>query len=120
MIGWLGAQVPSFLTYAAGMVTATTVIAVGVGAMSRTRPVRWLWRRNVSEPLARWGARFVATGADTVVRAWHREHVAPELERLQDGVERATAWGEVLAAREGIPPTTDPRELLRQMRANGH
>lgn len=106
-------QVPPFLTDAAGIVTAFVVILGGIGVISRFRAFRWLWRRNVSDPLGRWGKSFVVDGATVVVETWHREHVEPVLTDLSEKVDKATAWAEVLAEREGLPVVSDPRTLRR-------
>lgn len=104
------ADVPPFMTDAAGIVTATVVIVGGFAFLSRLRPMKWMWRKLVSDPLGEWGARWFRSGAET----WHREKIEPRLTKIEEGVDVATAWGQVLAERQGIPPNVDPRTLRAQ------
>lgn len=45
---------PELLTQAAGTVVALAATATALGALSRLRPVRWLWHQLVACPLSRW------------------------------------------------------------------
>lgn len=107
------AEVPPFLTDAAGIITAVSVIIGGFILLSRLRPAKWIWRRLVSDPLGEWGSRWFRTGAEN----WHRERIEPRLAKIEEGVDVATAWGQVLAERQGIPPNVDPRTLRAQNKA---
>lgn len=51
----------------------------GLGVILRSRPVRYMWRRLVAEPLTEWHERTTEAAATRVVAA----HVAPLDERLQ-------------------------------------
>lgn len=106
------AEVPPFLTDAAGIITATTVIVSSFVLFSRLRPMKWVWRNLVSDPLGEWGSRWFRAGAEN----WHRERIEPRLAKIEEGVDVATAWGQVLAERQGIPPNVDPRTLRAQNR----
>lgn len=106
------ADTPPFLTDAAGVITATSVIIGGFVLLSRLRPMKWVWRKLVSDPLGEWGTRWFRMGAES----WHKERIEPRLIKIEEGVEVATAWGQVLAERQGIPPNVDPRTL----RAKNH
>lgn len=108
------AAVPQFLVDAAAIATALVAICGGAAVLSRLKPVRWLWRNLVSDPVGEWSAKWFDVGASR----WHTDHVEPRLASLEkglaaveDGVDKANAWGEVLAERAGIPPGTDPREM---------
>lgn len=60
------AELPTWLTDAgtiAGVIIATAAV---LGLVARARPVRWLWRQLVSDPIGGWAGGVVSAQVDPV------------------------------------------------------
>lgn len=60
------AELPTWLTDAgtiAGVIIATAAV---LGLVARARPVRWLWRQLVSDPIGGWASGVVSAQVDPV------------------------------------------------------
>ena len=60
------AELPTWLTDAgtiAGVIIATAAV---LGLLTRAKPVRWVWRQLIGEPVGRWAGGIVSAQVDPV------------------------------------------------------
>lgn len=59
-------------------------VATAIGVLSRTRPVRWLWRRLISGPFTEW---FRKTGGDIIEEKVGKEFASNGGASLRDAID---------------------------------
>lgn len=84
---------------AAGVVVAVTA---ALAVVTRARPVRWLWRVTISDPVSRWAAGVVGDSvADVSARL--TDHMDEEIKlRKEDAAEREERQAEHAAFRSEV------------------
>ena len=60
------AELPSWLTDAGSLAAAITAVLVVLGLLTRAKPVRWVWRQLIGEPVGRWAGGIVSAQVDPV------------------------------------------------------
>lgn len=76
-----------------GIVVGLAAFVLAVGAIARSdvagRPVRWLWRRNVSEPLGEWNRGIIREVVDDRIEyLMHHRNAGSSLLDLSEKLER--------------------------------
>lgn len=59
-------ELPNWITDAGSLAAAIAAVAVVLGLVTRARPIRWVWRQLVGEPVGRWLGGIVADRVDPV------------------------------------------------------
>jgi hypothetical protein len=109
-----------------GTIVGLAAIVGAIGILARSeyagRPVRWLWRRNVSEPIGEWNRRIVREIVDDRVEhlMHHRNNgsslldLSEKLDRVDRQVQQLLghdAERDVVGKRYGKPaPVRKPKE----------
>lgn len=59
-------ELPNWITDAGSLAAAVAAVAVVLGLLTRARPVRWLWRTLIGDPVGRWAGSIVSDQVDPV------------------------------------------------------
>lgn len=80
----LTAELPNWIIDAGSLAAAITAVLVVLGLLTRAKPVRWVWRQLIGEPVGRWAGGIVSAQVDPVRAdvAELRNEVAASNERL--------------------------------------
>lgn len=62
----LTAELPNWITDAGSLAAATTAVVVVLGLLTRAKPVRWVWRQLIGDPVGRWAGGIVSAQVDPV------------------------------------------------------
>ena len=60
------AELASWITDAGSLAAAITALIVVLGLLTRAKPVRWVWRQLIGEPVGRWAGGIVSAQVDPV------------------------------------------------------
>lgn len=60
------AELASWITDAGSLAAAITAVLVVLGLLTRAKPVRWVWRQLIGEPVGRWAGGIVSAQVDPV------------------------------------------------------
>lgn len=60
------AELASWITDAGSLAAAITAVLVVLGLLTRAKPVRWVWRQLIGEPVGRWAGSIVSAQVDPV------------------------------------------------------
>lgn len=58
------AEIASWITDAGSLAAAITAVLVVLGLLTRAKPVRWVWRQLIGEPVGRWAGSIVSAQVD--------------------------------------------------------
>lgn len=110
------ATLPSLLVDVGVAAGITTAILTAAAAVSRLRPIRWVWRRLVTEPMTAWLHATTAAAAEAVmaplrdqVRAIDHEMHPNGGDGLRDQVDRCVERVDLVAIQvQELRRNTDP------------
>lgn len=60
------AELASWITDAGSLAAAVTAVLVVLGLLTRAKPVRWVWRQLIGDPVGRWAGGIVSAQVDPV------------------------------------------------------